>query len=365
MITIKGKNAEAIIYSSEIDNSSKGFITALCNSVIAKGSKIRIMPDVHPSKGCTVGMTMTLQDIVAPGLIGNDIGCGMYVVKLKAKKVELQKLDKLINANIPVGVESRKNLHRFYDKINLSMLRCAKHIRINKAFYNIGTLGGGNHFIEMDKCGEWYYLVIHSGSRHLGVEVERYYHELAYQNMRDNTPYEFAYLNGQLMADYLHDIKIVQEFAKVNREAMADEIVKNMKFVVFEDFHTIHNYIDVENMILRKGAISAKAGEQVVIPLNMRDGCLLCLGKGNDDWNQSAPHGAGRIYSRSDTLNSFTLSQYKKEMKNVYSTTIIRETLDECPMAYKNSQSIVDAIIPTVEVVEHIKPIYNFKAGRR
>ncbi len=365
MIKIKGNFAEAVIYSDSLDSGSEGLIKALCGSVIAENSKIRIMPDVHPGKGCAVGMTMTLENKAAPGLVGVDIGCGMEVIKVKAKRLELQQLDKVVQSKIPSGMNIRQTPHRFAEMTELDNLKCARHIRIDKALLGIGTLGGGNHFIELDKSENGYYLIIHSGSRHLGVEVERYYHELAYESTKNEVPYEFAYLEGELFDDYLHDMSIVQNFARLNRQAIADDIVKNLKFTETESFSTIHNYIDAENKILRKGAVSAQTGEKIIIPLNMRDGSLICKGRGNTDWNCSAPHGAGRAYNRTDTVNSFTLSQYKKEMKGIYSTSISRDTLDECPMAYKNSQTIIDMIEPTAEIVERLMPVYNYKAGAR
>lgn len=365
MIEIKGKYTDAVIYTDTLDSGSEGLIKALCDSIIAENSKIRIMPDVHPGKGCAVGMTMTFSDKVAPGLVGVDIGCGMEVVKVKAKKLELVRLDKFVQSKIPSGMNIRTEPHRFAENANLESLYCFKHIQLDKALCSIGTLGGGNHFIELDKGDGVHYLIIHSGSRHLGVEVERYYHELAYSKTQDEVPYEFVYLTGEDLGNYLHDMKIVQNFAQINRRALASDIVKGLKFTELESFSTIHNYIDVENKILRKGAISAKDGERIIIPLNMRDGALICMGKGNAEWNSSAPHGAGRLYNRSDTLGSFTLSQYKKEMQGVYSTSISRDTLDECPMAYKDSQIITDAIVPTAEVIEKLKPVYNFKAGTK
>lgn len=364
MIKIKGNYAEAVVYSDMIDSGSEGLIKALCDSVLAEGSTVRVMCDVHPGKGCAVGMTMTVKDRVAPGLVGVDIGCGMEVVRLKAKKIELMQLDKAVQTKIPSGFNLRGDYHRFCEQARLDELKCAKHIRSDKALLSIGTLGGGNHFIELDKGDGGHYLVIHSGSRHLGVEVEKYYHTLAYEQTKDKVPYEFAYLEGDLYDAYIHDMKIVQEFAALNRKAIADDIIKAMKFTQTEAFTTIHNYIDTDAKILRKGAISAESGERMIIPLNMRDGCLLCVGRGNKDWNCSAPHGAGRLYNRADTLNSFTLSQYKKEMRGIYSTCINRETLDECPMAYKNAQTIIEAITPTAEITEIIKPVYNFKSGR-
>ena len=365
MIKIKGNFAQAIIYADTLDKGSEGLIKTLCNSIIAENSKIRIMPDVHPGKGCAVGMTMTLDNKVAPGLVGVDIGCGTEAVKVKPKRLELQQLDKIVQSKIPSGMNIRQIPHRFAENAELNKLKCAKHIRIDRSLLGIGTLGGGNHFIELNKFENGYYLVIHSGSRHLGVEVERYYHELAYERTKDNVPYEFAYLEGELFDDYLHDMSIVQKFARLNRMAIADDICKSMKFAELETFSTIHNYIDTENKILRKGAISAQNGEKMIIPLNMRDGCLICKGMGNAEWNYSAPHGAGREYSRADTVNSFTLAQYKKEMKGIFSTSISRDTLDECPMAYKNPQTIIDLITPTAEITERLMPVYNYKSGVR
>lgn len=363
MITVKGTYAEAQVFTGTLDSGSEGLITALCNCPMAEHSKIRVMPDVHPGSGCAVGMTMTIGDCVAPGLVGVDIGCGMSVTKIHAKGIEFQKLDKLIHAKVPAGFSIRSNAHRFSDEAGLDELRCVRHIRMDKALLGIGTLGGGNHFIELDQGEDGYYLIIHSGSRHLGVEVEQYYHAMAYEHSKENAPYELAYLEGHDLDDYLHDMQIVQAYAAINRRAIADEIIKGMKFSVSDSFETVHNYIDTEQRMLRKGAISAHAGERLVIPLNMRDGCLICEGKGNPEWNCSAPHGAGRLYSRSEALTSFTLSQYKKEMKHVYSSTVDRDTLDECPMAYKDSQTIIHAIEPTVTVLEHTVPVYNFKAG--
>ena len=365
MIKMKGNFAEAIIYYDSLNTGSEGLIKALCNSIIAENSKIRVMPDVHPGKGCAVGMTMTLDNKVAPGLVGVDIGCGIDVVKVKPKRLEFQQLDKIVQSKIPSGMNIRMTPHRFAENAELNKLKCAKHIRIDRALLGIGTLGGGNHFIELDKSDNGYYLIIHSGSRHLGVEVERYYHELAYERTKDNVPYEFAYLEGELFDDYLHDMSIVQEFARLNRMAIADDICKSMKLAELETFSVIHNYIDAESKILRKGAISARNGERMIIPLNMRDGCLICKGKGNAEWNDSAPHGAGRAYNRADTVNSFTLSQYKKEMNGIFSTSVSRDTLDECPMAYKNSQTIIDLIAPTAEIIARLTPIYNYKSWAR
>lgn len=364
MITIQDKYNTAVVYADTLDPGAEGLIRALCGSPVSQGSTIRVMPDVHAGKGCAVGTTMTVRDRVAPGLVGVDIGCGMAVRKVSAKRVELQKLDKLVREKIPAGRAVRSSPHRFAERADLEALRCLRHIQRDKALCAIGTLGGGNHFIELDRGEDgacW--LIIHSGSRHLGVEAASHYQNEAFRQCPEGTPYELAYAAGNLMEDYLHDMEIVQNFAELNRQAIADEIVKGMKLDVEDAFSTVHNYTDREHMILRKGAVSAQAGERLIIPMNMRDGCLLCVGRGNPDWNCSAPHGAGRLLSRADSRQSFTLSQYKKEMKGVYTTSVSRETLDESPMVYKPMEAIVSQIGDTVTVTERIRPVYNFKAG--
>ena len=356
----------AIVYADHMDSGAEGLIRSLCGSPASENSKIRIMPDVHAGKGCAVGTTMTLSDRVAPGLVGTDIGCGMTVLKVSGKRLELQKLDKLIHEAIPSGRNIRTKLHRYAEQAALDELYCLRHIQKKKALHSIGTLGGGNHFIELDQSEDGsYWLIIHSGSRHLGTEVASYYQKAAFDACPEGIPYEFAYATGDLMAAYLHDMKITQDFAELNRRAIASDIIKGMKLDVEDSFSTIHNYIDTECMILRKGAVSAKAGERLIIPMNMRDGCLLCVGKGNADWNESAPHGAGRFMSRADSKQTFTLSQFKKEMKGIYTTCVSRDTLDESPMAYKSMDMILSQIQPTVDVLEQIRPIYNFKAGEK
>lgn len=364
MILIEKEYSSAIIYADQIDSGSKGLITALCNSPISENSKIRIMPDVHAGKGCAVGTTMTITDKVAPGLVGVDIGCGVLAVKFQAKKFELQKLDKLIYEKIPSGKNIRKKPHAYSNKIDLTQLKCYGYIMRDKALCSIGTLGGGNHFIEVGKAMDGYYwLIVHSGSRHLGVDVASCYHDRAFENCPKGTPYELAYATGSLMDNYLHDMKIVQEYADLNRRAIVNEIIKGMKVDILEEISTVHNYIDLDSMILRKGAVSAKLGEKIIIPMNMKDGSFICVGKGNPDWNYSAPHGAGRLLSRKDAKESFTVNQYKKEMKGIYSTSINKNTLDESPMAYKPMSSIVDKIGETVTTVDYIRPIYNFKSS--
>lgn len=363
MLTIQNTHNTAVIYADSTDSGTEGMLREFCGLPLSAGSKIRVMPDVHAGKGCVIGLTMTLADRVAPGLIGVDIGCGILAARLDAKRLDLQKLDKLIHEKIPAGRNVRTKPHRFAEQAELERLLCYRHIQADKAHLSIGTLGGGNHFIEVDRGGDGsYWLIVHSGSRHLGAETANFYQREAYQQ-DDSVPYEFACLAGEGMAAYLHDLAVVQEFASLNRRAIADDILKGMKLDTADMIECIHNYIDTDAMILRKGAISAKEGERVVIPMNMRDGCLLGIGKGNAEWNCSAPHGAGRIMSRAETKDHFTLSQYKKEMKGIYTTSVSRETLDESPMAYKPMEAIMGKIGGTVDMEERIAPVYNFKAG--
>ena len=324
------------------------------------------MPDIHAGAGCTIGTTMTIRDKIVPNLVGVDIGCGMEVIKIKETHIELQKLDKLIYQRIPSGFQVREKTHRYFDKINLKELYCYKHVDPLRAEKSLGSLGGGNHFIEADQDDEGnIYIVVHSGSRHLGLEVANYYQEEGCKSLNDSTsiPKQLAYVSGELFDRYIHDMKIIQEFAELNRRAMMDEIINGMKLHVAEQFTTIHNYIDTEAMILRKGAVSAKKGEKLLIPINMRDGSLICVGRGNDDWNQSAPHGAGRLMSRAAAKSTFTVSEFKNQMSGVYTTSVNKGTLDECPMAYKGMDDIVNNIGDTVDITCVIKPIYNFKAG--
>ena len=399
MIEIRGKYNQAKIFTDVVDSASIAQVQELCNQEFTAQSRIRLMPDIHAGKGCTIGTTMTIADKVVPNLVGVDIGCGMETVRIRESRMELEKLDKLIYSRIPSGFSIREKAHRYLDKIDLSQLYCAGHVDLLRAEKSIGTLGGGNHFIEVDKDDEGnLYIVVHSGSRHLGVEVASYYQDQGYRVLnrtdeasvkafveqlkaqgrekeiskelkklkntkRTSVPRELAYVQGELFEQYIHDMKLVQQFAMLNRQAMMDEILKGMKLHVEEQFTTIHNYIDTDHMILRKGAVSAQAGEKLLIPINMRDGSLICVGKGNADWNFSAPHGAGRLMSRAQAKQSFTVSEFKKQMAQIYTTSVNKTTLDECPMAYKGMDAILDNIGPTAEVVKIIRPIYNFKAG--
>ncbi len=399
MLEVRGKYNTAKVFTDIVDEASISQVMLLCNQEFVSGSKIRLMPDIHAGAGCTVGTTMTVTDKIVPNLVGVDIGCGMETVRIREQHIELQKLDKLIYEKIPSGFKVREKTHKYFDRIGLEELYCCREIDPLRAEKSLGTLGGGNHFIEADKDEEEnIYIVIHSGSRHLGLEVANYYQQEGYKALngsskadidriirqlraegrereiqktikavrntkRTSIPASLAYVEGELFEHYIHDMKIVQKYAMLNRQAMMDEIVSGMKLHVEDQFTTIHNYIDTDEMILRKGAVSARKGERILIPINMRDGSLICVGKGNDDWNQSAPHGAGRLMSRAQARQSFTVSSFKKEMEGIYTSSVGKDTLDECPMAYKNMDDIVGNIGDTAEIEKVIKPIYNFKAG--
>lgn len=399
MLEIRGKYNTAKIFTDVVDESSIAQVLLLCNQEFTEGSRIRLMPDIHAGAGCTVGTTMTITDRVVPNLVGVDIGCGMETVRLEEKELDLEALDRLIYARIPSGFSIREKAHSYAARVDLKALYCYDSINALRAEKSIGTLGGGNHFIEADRdeAGNLY-LVVHSGSRHLGLEVANYYQKAGYEALnqsgpmdvqaliaslkaqgrekqiesavktlrntkRTAIPRELAYVEGELFAQYIHDMQIVQRFAMLNRQAMMDEMVRGMGLHIAEQFTTIHNYIDTESMILRKGAVSAKAGERLLIPINMRDGSLICIGKGNEDWNCSAPHGAGRLMSRTKAKQAFTVQEFQQEMAGVYTTSVGKSTLDECPMAYKGMTDIVENIGPTAEIAAVIKPIYNFKAG--
>ena len=399
MFELNGKYGFAKVFTDLVDQSAISQIIEMLNQPFVQGSSIRIMPDVHAGAGCTIGTTMTITDKIVPNLVGVDIGCGMETTRLYDHDIDFEKLDATIRGRIPSGFEIRKTPHSMAGFIDLTQLRCAKHIDLVRAENSIGTLGGGNHFIEVDRDESGrLYVVIHSGSRHLGVEVATYYQETGYQvlNKKDdgstqkliaelkatgrqrdiqkelqklkNTQYTsipkaLAYVEGSLFDDYIHDMRIVQKFAELNRQAMMREIEIGMGLHIDESFTTIHNYIDMDSMILRKGAVSAQAGEKLIIPMNMRDGSLICVGKGNPDWNYSAPHGAGRLMSRAQAKESVSLEEFKQSMTNVWSTSVGQSTIDESPMAYKPMESILENIGDTVDVLEVIKPEYNFKAG--
>lgn len=400
MKEVKGKYNTAKIFTDVVDDKSIDQVKLLCDQEFVTDSKIRMMPDIHAGAGCTIGTTMTITDKICPNLVGVDIGCGMHVVKLVDREISFNRLDQVIRRYIPSGFNVRDIPHPSYGERaileTVDDLHCKDSIDIERARHSIGTLGGGNHFIEVDRDEETgdLYLVIHTGSRHLGVEVCNYYQHWAIdsnkageKNMREwiidklkregrereisdalsklknGIPEALCYVGGHLFNSYIHDMKLVQEYAKWNRLAIVWDIMFYMGLTGVSSFETIHNYIDTDHMILRKGAVSAQAGEKLLIPINMRDGSLICVGKGNPDWNYSAPHGAGRLYSRKGAKEEFSLNQYRRAMEGIYTTSINFDTLDECPMAYKSMNDIVNNIGDTVDILKVIKPIYNFKAG--
>ena len=398
MKEVIGKYNTAKIFTDVVDDASIAQVKELCDQEFCTGSRIRLMPDIHAGAGCTVGTTMTIKDKVVPNLVGVDIGCGMEAVKIKENNLDMVRLDRVIRERIPAGFEVRAAAHKYADRVDLREMRCADRVDLNRARNSVGTLGGGNHFIEVDRDDEGkLYIVVHSGSRHLGLEVAKHYQEAGYKKISDQSdgleklieelkaagrqreiqqeikkykseyqcdiPKALAYVDGSLFDDYIHDMKIVQKFAEINRQAMIDEIMSGMEVHVDEQFTTIHNYIDTDSMILRKGAVSAKRGEILLIPINMRDGSIIGVGKGNEDWNCSAPHGAGRLMSRAKAKERFTVAEFEKQMDGIYTTSVNQETLDECPMAYKSMDAITENIGPTVEILKIIKPVYNFKAG--
>lgn len=401
MLEIKGKINTAKCFAKVIEDEAVAQISRMCDYLLTEGSRIRIMPDVHAGKGCTIGTTMTITDKVCPNIVGVDIGCGMYTVKLADKKVDFEKLDHAAHY-IPSGMNVWEGRSERFD---LEALRCYRQLKDSKRIQrSLGTLGSGNHFIELEQsCDGRYWLVIHSGSRNLGKQVAEYYQKLAvelhmgkeeYYRQKEQiiadykaqgrrneiqaelkrleksyltqvltVPDDLCWLYGSFMEDYLHDVDICQNFAKRNREKMAEIILEKTGLTAEESFHTIHNYIDVKEKILRKGAIAAYEGQKVLIPINMRDGSVLAVGRGNPDWNFSAPHGAGRIMSRAKARETLNMEQYKASMAGVYTTSVNEKTIDEAPMAYKSLEDIVDVIKESVDIIEVMKPVYNFKAS--
>ena len=399
MVTIQGLHNTAICYTPQLDPVAEKQIKAVCDQAEFAGCKIRIMPDVHAGMGCTIGTTMTIQDKIVPGMVGVDIGCGMETVELAERDIDFRKLDNLIRREIPFGREVRKTPHPLNGEIDLTQLYCAEHVDLNRARHSIGSLGGGNHFIEVARSEDGrLFLVVHSGSRHLGTEVAKFYQDegrralwggAQYQveqtiaqlkaegrereiqktikalkkEHKLDIPKDLAYVEGKLFEDYIRDMKLTQKFAMLNRKAMVDVILNGMGLTPVDSFTTIHNYIDTDAMILRKGAVSACKGENLLIPINMRDGSLICVGKGNEDWNCSAPHGAGRLMSRKAAFQSLSMAEFHQEMEGIYTTCVLPDTLDEAPMAYKSMDEIVAQIGPTAEIIERIIPVYNFKAA--
>ena len=399
MIEIQGKYNTAKCFTDNLEEAAARQIQSVCDQPAFAGCKLRIMPDVHAGMGCTIGTTMTIRDKIVPGMVGVDIGCGMETVKLAEKEIDFAALDALIRAKIPSGRDVRQLHHPLNYEIDLNELRCSPYVNLARARLSLGTLGGGNHFIEVDRNDEGeLYLVVHSGSRHLGLEVCNYYQDQGrfamwggaryqldekiaeykaagrhkeIQSMLNemkkeheiSVPKALAWVEGRLFDDYIHDMRIIQRFAVLNRKAMTDVILTGLGLTRVEEFTTIHNYIDTDSMILRKGSVSAKAGEKLLIPINMRDGSLICIGKGNEDWNCSAPHGAGRLMSRKQAAATLSMEEYRSEMAGIYTTCVVEDTIDESPMAYKSLDEIVSQIGPTAEIVERIRPVYNFKAA--
>ncbi|MBQ1390938.1 MAG: RtcB family protein [Firmicutes bacterium] len=399
MIEIKGNVNTAVCYAAVVEEEAIEQIRRMCDYELTAGSRIRIMPDVHAGKGCTIGTTMTVHDKACPNVVGVDIGCGMYTVALGKGDVDFARVDAAAHY-IPSGMNVWEARGERFDLTALNCYRSLKDTR--RLERSLGTLGGGNHFIEIEEAADGgKYLVIHSGSRNLGKQVAEYYQKLAVQLAKGKEEYfakrdeiirtykeqgrkseiqaaikalsweareslvpdDLAWLSGDYLADYLHDVEICQHFARRSRERMAEILAERAGLQPGEAFHTIHNYIDTDEMILRKGAIAAHAGEKVLIPINMRDGSVLAIGKGNPEWNNSAPHGAGRLMSRSAAKQTLSMEEYRETMKGIYTTSVNEHTLDEAPMAYKRLADIIDVIRDSVDVIDVMKPVYNFKAS--
>lgn len=393
MLELTGKYNTAKVFTDNIDNETISQVINLLNMPYMANLQTRIMPDCHAGKGCTVGTTIQLKGKVVPNLVGVDIGCGMLAIKLEETEIDLAKLDAIINEKVPSGLSVHE--HQVVKFADLKNIRC--EIDIDYAQKSIGSLGGGNHFIEVDKDSNGnLWLVIHTGSRHLGIKVCNHYQRLGIKELCTNEvqtkinnviaklksegkerdientikiikmqhqsmPDDLCYIEGTNFDDYIHDMAITQRFAKLNRETIGQLIVSNMDLHVSDTFDTIHNYINMDDMILRKGSISARQGEKVIIPMNMRDGSLICIGKGNPDWNYSAPHGAGRILSRSQAKDLIDFDEFKESMVGIYTSSVVESTIDESPMVYKPMDEIMNNIKDTVDIIDVIKPIYNFK----
>lgn len=378
MKTVKGIYAEAKIFTDDVEAYAEAQVKMICDNEVAEGSKICMMPDIHPGKIAPIGLSMTVTDKVIPQLLGVDIGCGMTCVKLNKSNAEFQKLDRVIRENIPSGFAIRGEAHYMAGDFSCEGLHCFKHINRQKAERSLGTLGGGNHFIELDRGTDGsLYLVVHTGSRHLGEEVAEYYTKLASDSLKERyreqdsetsqralPSYYMSYLEGGKAQAYTEDVQIIQRYAEWNREIIVREIMKGMKWKALEQFSVPHNYLDPKG-ILRKGTVSAGNGEKVIIPANMKEGIILGIGKGNAEWNYSAPHGSGRRLKREDVKSKYTVSDFKREMKGIYSSCIGADTLDEAPFAYRSIKEIAEQIRDTVEITDILKPVYNYKAGSR
>lgn len=396
MIQVKGQYTDALIYTNNPQEAAIAQIEELVNQPFMEGAKVRIMPDYHAGKGCVIGTTIALNNRVVPNLVGVDVGCGVFVAEIGERTIDFDQLDKTIRQFVPSGNDIHEEAGSIRQTEHFANdLFVASGLHNDYTNRSLGTLGGGNHFIELAKDeGGKHYLLIHTGSRYVGAKIANWHQTRAFESLRhiDLTekidalkaagrhrdiqrmiaeykdenplvPKELAYLEGDLFSDYIADMKLAQQFAHENRRAIARIIAEKMKWEYGQQFDSVHNYIDTDSMILRKGAVRAAAGEQLVIPMNMRDGSLICIGKGSAAWNESAPHGAGRIFSRSAAMKNLSMEDFKQTMEGIWTTSVSEETLDEAPMAYKPMQEIMDQIDETVEVQKRIVPVYNFKAS--
>lgn len=405
MRIVEGKYNSAKVFTDRVEESCIEQIKGLLDLEAFQGAQVRIMPDCHTGAGCVIGFTADLGDKIIPNIVGVDIGCGMLTVELGRIDIDLERFDRVVRNHVPSGREVHEGRLLHFDR--LKEMDCYRDLKDTKKIQrSIGTLGGGNHFIEIDVDeGGSKYLVIHTGSRHLGKQVAEHYQKTAigihtgkepmweeeerirreykaagrrdgiqeairelhrsFRQTPPDMPLEYCFLHGRFSRRYVHDMKICQEFADENRKMIANLILENYGLKPLSFFTTVHNYIDHDSNIIRKGAVSSKKGERLLIPINMRDGSLLCEGKGNPDWNYSAPHGAGRSHSRMDAKRMFTVEEYERTMKEagIFSTSVNASTLDECPMAYKGMDDIVENIGDTAKILRHLRPVYNFKAN--
>ncbi|HRT03787.1 MAG TPA: RtcB family protein [Candidatus Diapherotrites archaeon] len=398
MIVVKGKYAEAKIFTDNFEPGLLEQIISVLDNIVSENQTIRIMPDCHVGNGICIGYVSTFSDKIIPSFVGVDLFCGMLVQKLKNKNIDFEKLDKILHNYVPSGFSIHNRPHRFSNLIDLTKLKCYPYLKNYKKFeLAIGTIGNGNHFFEIDKDDEGnYYSVIHTGSRNLGKQVADYYQKKAYENLVNNNKEKnnlisklkaegneqyiqkellkiekmhinknMAYCEGELMKDYLYDMAICKQYAELNRKAIADIIQRGMNWKIVEEFETLHNYVDIENKILRKGAVSAKKGEILYIPMNMSWGGIIAKGKGNEDFLYSAGHGGGRKMSRKTAKEIVSMDDYKKSMEGIYTTCVNEGTIDESPMAYKDPEQVLKDSQDTIEVIKRITPLYNFKASEK
>jgi len=395
LLTFKGKYGEAIVFTNNIESETIQDIYKILNSPVAENSHMRIMPDVHKGMSFPIGTTMKITDKVIPNGVSVDISCGVYVQKLRNSHIELEKLDKIIHKNVPSGFDINNKLHRWAHDCRINELKCKDHVNLKRAYHSISSLGGGNHFISIEKDdNDCHYLIIHTGSRNLGKQIAEYYQHAAYDSMTDKREISdelikrlkkegrekdiktelakiqiiqvdksMAYCTGPLMEDYLHDMKIAQEYATLNRRAIADTIQCGMRWKIDGEFETLHNYIDLESMILRKGAVSARKDERLIVPMNMSWGSIIAEGLGNEDWNESCAHGGGRTMSRKAAKERVSMDDYRKSMEGIFTTCINKDTIDESPMAYKDPEEVIENLKDTIKILKRLYVVYNFKAS--